>query len=271
MNPTILTFPALSANPSKLDWKLNRFDARNVSPLSGTFQDVVRPGAYWSCEMSWNVLSYADSQLLMAWSAQMSRGGFRTALPNYAYVIQGSGAGTPVVDGASQTGTSLTTDGWTPSSSNVLKAGDMFNVYAGSITFVTAPANTYLVTFTDYYGNSYSIGTGNGSTLTWNLPATFFTGYNVYVNAVLQTYTSQYTTTMQHQLLMVTANASSNGSGVATLNFEPALRFSPTNGSAIILSTPSAAFAFTKAGANISYTAPRIAALSLSLLEDIQL
>ncbi len=271
MNPTILNFPTLSANASKLYWKLNRFDARNVSPLSGTFQDIVRPGAFWSLDMSWNVLSYPDSQLLQGWSAQMSRGGFRTALPNYAYTILGSGAGTPVVDGASQTGSSLTTNGWTASSTNVLMVGDMFEIYGGTITFVTAPANTYAITFNDYYGNSYSIGTGNGATTTFNLPATFFTGDHVYVNGVQQTYTTNYTTVMQHQLLQVTANASSNASGVAVVNFEPILRFSPANGNALILTNPSAVFAFAKPAAPISYTAPRIAALSLSLAEDIQL
>lgn len=190
-------------------------------------------------------------------------------LPNYAYKIQGSGSGSPVVDGASQTGNSIVTSGWTASASNVLMAGDMIQVFAGSIVFTTAPANGAAITFNDFYGNAYSIGTGNGTATTFNLPNTFFTGYSVYVSGTLQT--SGYTTTMQHQLLMMTANASSNASGVATLNFEPGLRFSPANSNAIILSAPSAAFAFAKPYASISYTAPRIAAMSLALIEDIQL
>lgn len=269
MNPTILDFPTLSAGASELSWKLNRFDARNISPLSGTFQDIQRPGTFWSCDLTWRVLSYADAQLLLAWSTQMSRGGFRTMLPNEAYIIQGVGTGTPVVDGANQTGTALLTSGWTASITDILKTGDMFQIYNGSIVFTTAPASGAAIEFNDFYGNSYPIGTGNGTTTTWNLPNTFFTGYNVYIAGTLQG--SGYTTTMQHQLLMMTANASSNASGVATLNFEPALRFSPANGNSIILSTPSAAFAFAKPDASISYTPPRIGALSLSLVEDIQL
>ncbi|MGA9851837.1 MAG: hypothetical protein WBR15_02780 [Gammaproteobacteria bacterium] len=271
MNPTILTFPSLSKYANKSDWKLNRFDARNTSPLSGTFQDIARPGAYFSCDLSWNVLSYADSQLLLAWSMQMSRAGFRTALPNYAYEIQGVGTGTPTVDGGSQTGNSLLTEGWTDSISGILLPGDMFQVYGGTITFLTAPANTYAITAEDFYGNSIAIGTGNGVATTFNLPNAFFTGYNVYVNAVLQTYTTDYTTTMQHQLLMVTASAASNGSGVATIDFEPALRFSPVSGNSIVLSPCNAVFAFSKPDASISYTPPRIAAMALSLMEDVTL
>ena len=269
MNPTILNFPTLSANPSKADWKLNRFDARNVSPLSGTFQDIQRPGTFWSCDLSWQVLSYADSQLLLAWSAQMSRGGFRTMLPNYAYTMQGVGTGTPIVDGASQTGTSLTTSGWTHSVNGILQAGDMVQIYGGTLTFTAAPANGAAISFKDFYGNSYSVGTGNGTATTFNLPNTFFTGYGIYVAGTLQS--SGYTTTMQHQLLVLTQNANSNSSGVATLNFEPAMRFRPPNSNSIVIANPQAAFAFAKPDASISYTAPRIGSISLALVEDIQL
>jgi len=269
MNPTIISLPSI-ANPSKIDWKLNRMDARFQSPLSGAIQDIVRPGAYWTADMSWNVLSYSDSQALQGWAVQMSRGGFRTAMSNFSYVMQGSGLGSPTISGGTQTGTSLTTAGWTASKTNVLKIGDMIGVYKGKITFVTAPTNTYAITAKDYYGNSISIGTGDGSTKIFNLPVTFYTGYAVYVNGVLQTYTTNYTTTPQHQMLMVTQNVSSEGSGNATINFEPALRFSPLNSSAISLS-PTIVFMFSKPGTSMSYTAPRIPSFAMNLMEDITL
>ena len=47
--------------------------------------------------------------------------------------IRGSGAGTPLVNGASQTGETLDTDGWTASSSGVLLPGDWFEVTCGGV------------------------------------------------------------------------------------------------------------------------------------------
>lgn len=45
-------------------------------------------------------------------------------IPNMARAPMGSGIGTPVVVGASQTGSSVVTGGWPVSSSGMLKAGD---------------------------------------------------------------------------------------------------------------------------------------------------
>ena len=41
------------------------------------------------------------------------------------YTLLGAGGGTPVVDGADQTGTAITTTGWPASTSGVLLAGDL--------------------------------------------------------------------------------------------------------------------------------------------------
>ena len=41
---------------------------------------------------------------------------------------QGSAAGTPLVNGGSQTGQSLITDGWVPSTTGILKAGDYIQI-----------------------------------------------------------------------------------------------------------------------------------------------
>lgn len=44
----------------------------------------------------------------------------------------GLGTGTPIVQGASQTGASLVTDGWTASQSPILKRGDIFTITSGA-------------------------------------------------------------------------------------------------------------------------------------------
>ncbi len=51
---------------------------------------------------------------------------FSYVLPEHA--ARGSMPGTPLVNGADQTGKTLTTDGWTVSQSGVLKAGDFIRI-----------------------------------------------------------------------------------------------------------------------------------------------
>jgi hypothetical protein len=141
--PTVITFPSI-ANPAKVDWMLHRFDGRFESPLSGSIQQLLRPGARWEATFSWTTLSEADWHQLAAWWNQMAQANYRCALPNYAYQALGSLAGTPLVNGAAQTGSTLATKGWTASASGVLKAGDMFQITDGTkhqLVMVTADAN----------------------------------------------------------------------------------------------------------------------------------
>lgn len=195
MNPTIINFPSV-ANPSRITWQLNRLDTRFKSPLSGTFQDIQRPGANWVCDMSWEVLSYADSQQLAAWSDQMSQAGVRTYLQNFIYIPQGSSRGAVVVNGANQTGTSLVCN-QAPVGTNLVVAGDFIVITSGTHT----------------------------------------------------------------QLLRITQNSSSDGSGNITLNFTPAMRFSPANGSQIFIGvTPTVTPAIYKSdwqGNQLQYSMPR--------------
>ena len=62
----------------------------------------------------------------------------------------GAGGGTPLVNGASQTGASIITDGW-PAGTLVLKAGDL-------VTFATGPTLVYDIT-----ADVTSDGTGNAT------------------------------------------------------------------------------------------------------------
>ncbi|MDE2103666.1 MAG: hypothetical protein KGL39_40890 [Patescibacteria group bacterium] len=267
MNLTYINFPSLSAPASDFHPELVRLDARFASPLSGTVQDLLRPGAHFAAAMSWKVMEYADSQLLSAWAVQMAKAGVRSFIVDPAYKMRGSGAGAPAVNGAGQTGTALITNGWTASQSNVLMAGDLFQVCTGTITFTTAPANTDPVTFTDCNGNSHQIGVGNGIVVTFNLPPWFAPNAPVYVNGVL---TTAYTTAgIQHQTCRVVANVSSDSGGNATIEFEPALRFSPTSGVVLNLNLIGFYMYFAKPSSSASYTPPRIAAMSLSMVEDI--
>lgn len=142
-SPTVISFPSI-ANPAKVDWQLIRPDGRFESPLSGAVQQLLRPGAKWQATLTWSTLSESDWHQLAAWWNQMTAANYRCALPNYAYQALGSLAGTPLVNGAAQTGSTLATKGWTASASGVLKAGDMFQITNGTkhqLVMVTADAN----------------------------------------------------------------------------------------------------------------------------------
>lgn len=66
---------------------------------------------------------FAPIQALIE-AQQGAAGTFSVDHPNYI-TPQGSPSGTPIIQGASQTGKSITTDGWTPSTNGLLKAGDI--------------------------------------------------------------------------------------------------------------------------------------------------
>ena len=68
-------------------------------------------------------------------------------LPGSGKAAHGAGGGTPLVDGADQSGTSLVTDAWTNDVTGVIKAGDCFTIAGLDVLFrATADANSGLTT-----------------------------------------------------------------------------------------------------------------------------
>lgn len=147
------------------------------SPLDQAAQVLELPGAKWVASY---VLPPMERANAAAWqSFLMKLRGRANQFYGYdpdARSPRGTGAGAPTVNGASQTGTSLVTDGWT-ASQTVLKVGDYF---------------------------AYDITGGAG-----------------------------------RQLHMVVADAVSDGTGQATLTFEPPIRTSPADNEPLILTDAS--------------------------------
>lgn len=168
---TTYAFPSLV--PSRTAWSLVSNTAVFGDPLKGAVQTLARPGAKWAVSLSFDLLTDDDRGALQAFLVKLRGMENRFTMHDFGYVPAGSPGGTPLVNGASQTGTSLITDGWTISTT-VLKAGDWFAV--------------------------------NG------------------------------------ELKKVIADVTSDGSGNATITFEPALRASPSDGAAITTTDPSATF-----------------------------
>ena len=99
------------------------------SPWTFATQVQQSQGQVWSAEVSVVPCQRALAEPWLAFlSALMgATGTFLLGDPN-AKALRGTGLGTPVVNGAGQSGNTLGTRGWTASSPNVLRAGDYIQI-----------------------------------------------------------------------------------------------------------------------------------------------
>lgn len=100
-----------------------------VSPFSGAQQAYQHQGQFWQADISLPPMRLETAAPWMAAFLQLNGryGTFR--LGNAAMrTPRGAATGTPLVKGASQTGQSLITDGWTAGVTGILKQGDYLQV-----------------------------------------------------------------------------------------------------------------------------------------------
>jgi hypothetical protein len=115
-----------------------RISANNVvgisqSPFTAKQQVYKYTGQYWEAEISLPPMKRADAEYWISFLLKLngSYGTFLLGDPNGA-TARGVATGTPLVKGASQTGNELVTDGWTTSTTGILKAGDYIQLGTGS-------------------------------------------------------------------------------------------------------------------------------------------
>ena len=137
-----LTYPALSiSTPPSLEFGLMSNTKKFESPLNRSAQTLELPGARWFASFTYGNLQEADLRLLTAFLAQLRGQAGRFYLWDFSRPNpKGTATGTPVVSGASQTGVSLVTSGWTPNIT-VLKAGDYVG-FNGELRMLVADANS---------------------------------------------------------------------------------------------------------------------------------
>lgn len=126
---TTYTFPSLSRLPRSFDFGLVSNTITFQSPLSGATQTIEFPSPRWQFNFTMENLEESDASLLQAFLVQLRGQAGRFYMYNMARPTpRGSNLGAPIVAGASQTGTTLTTSGWTASQTGVLKVGDFFSI-----------------------------------------------------------------------------------------------------------------------------------------------
>lgn len=145
---TVLTFPA-GLKPSSAEFGLISNVQAFTSPLAGTVQTAELPGARWRVAMKFTVLDENQGRALKSFLAALDGLAGRFYYGDPAFLIKGAAGalgGTPLVAGASQTGTSIDIDGASSSVTNWIRAGDyiQFTNTAGEreLKMITADADT---------------------------------------------------------------------------------------------------------------------------------
>jgi len=165
-----VTIPA-TPDFQQVDFRLLSNTTVFQSPLTKTIQVLERPGRLWHGSFALPPMGDPEAAIWTGFFASLRgrRGTFNSYDPART-TPRGSAPGTPLVDGASQTGYALATKGWTAGQTNILRVGDYIGV------------------------NS--------------------------------------------RFHMIVEDASSDGSGLATLSIEPELRESPSDSAAIATAAP---------------------------------
>lgn len=198
---TTRTFPTLSRLPDSFDFGLTSNTMTFTSPLSSAVQTVEMPSPRWRFSFTMQHLEEADAALMQGFLAQLRGQAGRFYMYNMARTTpRGIATGTPIVAGASQTGTTINTSGWTISQTGILKIGDFFKI-----------------------GNELKV--------------------------------------------VVNADVNSDGSGLATITFEPPIRTSPANSSAVVISSPTAIFKLTDDNTSWNTVAPQWTTFNLQGIE----
>jgi len=167
---TTYSFPSLT--PNNTEWRLISNTAAFGDPLTGVVQTLSRPGARWAVTMSFTALDADDRATLQAFLIKLRGQENRASIYDHSHTQRGNLGGTPVVNGGSQTGTSLVTSGWS-GDNPVIRAGDYFTVN-GELKMVTADANHTAGAATISFEPALRASPTNGAALTVSNPTATF-------------------------------------------------------------------------------------------------
>jgi len=107
----------------------------NRSPFTAAQQVYDNGGAYWELSASLPPMERetADAYIAFFTALKGTFGTFTIKIPQ-AGSSKGAATGTPLVNGAAQTGAVLNTDGWTSGVTGILKAGDYIQLGSAATT-----------------------------------------------------------------------------------------------------------------------------------------
>lgn len=121
-----ITFPS-SPKPSAMAWRLVQPAQQNISQWTGARQVLASGRGWWECSLTLPPIvgeTAVNNWRAFIGAAQGAVNDFQVPVNEIA---QSSATATPLVNGASQTGRSLITDGWPPSTT-VLYGGQFVTI-----------------------------------------------------------------------------------------------------------------------------------------------
>lgn len=126
-----ISFPLnIPSSPSikEIRFRMNSQTGMHRSSFTGHQYVTVWPGQWWEVDVTLPKMERAEAEEWNAFFASLNgqEGYFRLGDPD-GTTARGTAGGTPLVNGASQTGQDLITDGW-DLSAVVLKAGDYIQI-----------------------------------------------------------------------------------------------------------------------------------------------
>lgn len=132
-----LAFP-VTISPTDLMMRAVRVDAMSRSQFTGAQQVIRHQGQWWEADITMPPMSRDEADEFIAFALQLDgRFGTFTMIPPDAATPRGSASvtpGTPLVNGASQSGAELAIDGAPVSATGYLKAGDYIQLGTGQTT-----------------------------------------------------------------------------------------------------------------------------------------
>lgn len=136
---SIITFPS-GLNFISYTLKLSRHTTNLMSPYDGKRQSIAFPYAVWGFSGKFSINVTTQAALLRSFLVQLAgqANRFRMSLPEYVSPSTGYAGAAGLVNGASQAGSSLITDGWTASAA-IFNQGDYFTIN-DELKVVTAAA-----------------------------------------------------------------------------------------------------------------------------------
>ncbi len=135
----------LVIRPSSVRMVLQGNTGLFVSGLNGVIQTIDRGGLRWDAQLNWNNKKGFPRAELMALIAELRGQSNRVRVPVSDNPARGAYGGTPLVAGASQTGSAIAIDGCTPSVTNWIRRGDYFSIDVNGeqeLKLCTADANS---------------------------------------------------------------------------------------------------------------------------------
>jgi len=135
------TFAFPNITPATNTFELVSNTRTYQSPLTNAVQTASRKGSLWKASLQFNNLSGDDRKVMQAFLVKLNGQQHRFTLQDHSHTLRGAGGGNLVVNGASQSGTTLVCDGATANVNNYLREGDYVS-FNNELHMVVADTNS---------------------------------------------------------------------------------------------------------------------------------